>query len=90
MQALERKRVLAHSPVALAFAAAMAGAPAMAAAAPGEISVPVPHARAGAELAPSTAVLNRLNSLALRLAQTLRPQWVEIWPEVTHVESVPR
>lgn len=78
--------------VALAFAAALLSAPVVTnarhadipqeVAAPGEIS---------AELQPSTAALQHLERTANAMIWRfpLPPRWIELWPEVTHVESIP-
>jgi len=78
--------------VALAFAAALLSAPVVTNArhadvprgvsAPGELSD---------ELQPSTAALQHLERTANTMIWALPwpPRWIELWPEVTHVESIP-
>lgn len=86
MPNIARKRSAA-SPVMLAFAAALAAAPVVSPAA-GTSST---SARAGDDvsttLVPSAAALKHIKALSLTMVRP-GPRWVEIWPEVTHVEAV--
>jgi hypothetical protein len=68
--------------VALAFAAALLSAPVIT-----NAKADVPQD----ELQPSTAALQHLEQTASTMIWRLPipPRWIELWPEVTHVESIP-
>jgi len=88
MPSIVRKRAT-PSPVMLAFAAALAAAPAVASA--GDSSPISARAGddAGAAPVPSAAALTHMKALSITMARR-GPRWVELWPEVTHVEAVRR
>lgn len=76
------------SHVALAFTAALAVAPA---AAPAAAPLPaVAAAGASAPVVPSAAALAQIGQITQSAAWLIGPRWIELWPEVTHVEAVRR
>ena len=77
------------SPVALAFSAALAATPALASAAGTMPSSPRAGDDASTPVVPSAAALQRMKALSITMARP-GPRWVELWPEVTHVEAVGR
>jgi hypothetical protein len=79
------KKRTTPSPVMLAFAAALAAAPAVAPSAH-TLSVSA-SATDSTQIVPSPAALERMNTLSLTML-VAGPKWIELWPEVTHVETV--
>lgn len=74
------------SHVALAFAAALAGSPAVA---PAAATLPAPAAQdASAAVVPSAAALAQIGQITQSAAWLIGPRWIELWPEVTHVEAI--
>jgi hypothetical protein len=78
--------------VALAFAAALLAAPLASNAMPTDD--PGQRTASGAisdEIQPSPAALQHLEQTASTMiwALPIPPRWIELWPEVTHVESFP-
>jgi hypothetical protein len=74
--------------VALAFAAALLTAPALSSAASHDASPAAAAASAVLDqLQPSAAALQRLETVLSQQA-SMRPRFIDLWPEVTHVESV--
>ena len=84
MPNIVRKRSM-PSPVMLAFATALAATPIVSPAA--DTSSTSARAGDGTALAPSAAALKHIKALSLTMART-GPRWIELWPEVTHVEAV--
>jgi len=74
------------SHVAVAFAAALAGSTAVA---PAAAALPAPAAQgASAAVVPSAAALAQIGQITQSAIWLKGPRWIELWPEVTHVESV--
>jgi hypothetical protein len=74
------------SHVALAFAAALAGSPAVAPAA-ATLSAPAMQGATTA-VVPSAAALAQIGQITQSAFWLKGPRWIELWPEVTHVEAV--
>jgi len=85
---LQPKKPASHcSAVALAFAAALAAVPAVAPAAAPLTSAVAPDT--SAQIVPSAAALARMNQFTQTMLRP-GPRWIELWPEVIHVEAVRR
>jgi len=76
--------------VAAAFAAALLAGPATTLAAAGALhndTTQRSETTAGSdELQPSAAALQHLEQAATQIR--IGPRWIDLWPEVTHVESI--
>lgn len=78
--------------VAMAFAAALLAAPAVSSAASRDASPSaLPDEALADHIRPSAAALQRLETVITQQTQMRRmPGFVDLWPEVTHVEAIRR